>query len=78
LGTPLDLQHVASHDGAVSKLLRTLWSRVAGFVDDSLPMPPDQREERDWTPESDDKVSERRRLQIRIRMFEKRGKGGFR
>ena len=77
-GLALDLECVPSHDVAVLRLLRSLWSRVVALVDDSLPMPPEQRAARDWTPESSESGSARRRLRLRLHMLEKRGKGGFR
>jgi hypothetical protein len=60
----------------VRKWIGALWTRAIAFVDDALPMPPDQRQERDWTPESPQSVSDRRRLRLRLHMLEKRGKGG--
>lgn len=62
-----------------------MWNRVlqlvrwfGGQVEDSLPMPPDQREERDWFSESDEERSKRRLLRLRLHLLEKRGKGGYR
>ena len=66
------------HDGGVLRMLRALWSRIVAFVDDSLPMPPDQREARDWTPETDEAISARRRLRMKLDKFERRGRGDFR
>ena len=74
----LDLQWRSSQDEAVLKLLRSLWSRVIGVADDSFPMPPGEREERDWTPESSETTSERRRLRVKLMILEKKGKGGKR
>jgi hypothetical protein len=62
--------------------VRTLLSRVSrwltGTVDDALPMPPDDRAAREWTPESGEEVSRRRLLRLRLHLLEKRGKGGYR
>lgn len=62
-----------------------MWNRLLRMsrwfgrqVDDALPMPPDQREERDWVPESPRERAGRRLLRIRLQMLEKRGKGGYR
>jgi hypothetical protein len=48
------------------------------MLDDSLPMPPDQREARDDAELAEPERSERRRLRLRIRRYEKEGKGGYR
>jgi hypothetical protein len=56
------------------RFLRRLWS----FLDDALPMSPGDRAERDWTPESGDVESARRKLRLKLHMLEKRGKGGYR
>jgi hypothetical protein len=62
----------------VAALLRQAWKRVLGLLDDALPVPPDQQEERDWTGESSEQVASRRRLRLRLHLLEKRGKGGYR
>jgi hypothetical protein len=74
----LDLQWRSSQDGAVLRLLRAIWTRVIGVVDDSFPMPPDEREERDWTPESSEAVSQRRRLRVKFMTLQQRERGGKR
>lgn len=58
--------------------LRTAWRRVIAFIDDALPMPPGERDERDSAGEDREELSSRRRRRIRIRLLEKRGKGGYR
>ena len=58
--------------------LRRAFARIIEFIDDSAPMPPDQREERDWTPRSNEEVAQRRRLRLKLHLLEKRGKGGYR
>jgi hypothetical protein len=74
----LDLESRPPHDWPVLRVLRSLWSRVTRVIDDSFPMPPAEREERDWTPESSETVSDRRRLRLRLVLLEKRGRGGKR
>jgi hypothetical protein len=69
---------IGRYTAAVWTWLRARWTRFVAFVDDSLPMPPDQRRERDWTPEDSESVSRRRRLRLKVGLREKRGKGGFR
>jgi hypothetical protein len=64
--------------GPVLKWVRSVWSRATGVIDDSLPMPPDEREERDWMPESSETVSERRRLRVKLMILGQREKGGRR
>lgn len=54
------------------------WWAIRAFLDDALPMPPRQRKERDWTALSDGEESEQRQQRLRLRMLEKRGKGGYR
>lgn len=58
------------------------WARLrhwmANVLDDSLPMPPEQRDAREWTPEPDPVRSDRRKSRLRLHMLEKRGKGGYR
>jgi hypothetical protein len=51
---------------------------IVGFVDDSMPMPPEQRDEREWTPRSNEEISQRRLLRLKLHLLEKRGKGGYR
>jgi hypothetical protein len=58
--------------------LRRFLGRLGAFVDDSLPFPAEQREERDATGLSSTEESERRQRRFRIAMLEKRGKGGYR
>ena len=58
----------------VSRILRSLGT----LLDDVLPMPPDQREQRSWTPLSGNEVARRRRQRLDLHLLEKRGKGGFR
>jgi len=75
---PLDLECWPFHDGGVLERLRSFWSRLAGVIDDSLPMPPEQRRERDWTGETSGEEAERRQLELQLELLEKKGKGGFR
>ena len=58
----------------VSRILRS----VGALIDDALPMPPDQREQRSWTPLSGNEVARRRRQRLDLHLLEKRGKGGLR
>jgi hypothetical protein len=60
------------------KWIRAAWARLARFVDDALPIPPDQREERDWSGETGEQEAARRKRRFQLRMLEKRGKGGYR
>lgn len=62
----------------VTRWLRRTLDRLLRFTDDALPVPPDQRAEREWTPESGDSQSRRRKLRLKLHMLEKRGKGGYR
>jgi len=55
-----------------------LLSRLLAFIDDSLPMPPDEREERDTADLPPDEVVNGRRARLKARFFEKEGKGGYR
>jgi len=55
-----------------------LLSRIRALIDDALPMPVDQRAERDEAGIPDAELSARRRRRLRIRLFEKEGKGGYR
>ncbi|MEO7869207.1 MAG: hypothetical protein ABIS42_01215 [Candidatus Limnocylindria bacterium] len=48
------------------------------LIDDALPMPPSQREQRDWVPESGEEVARRRSLRLKLHLLSKRGKGGYR
>jgi hypothetical protein len=48
------------------------------LVDSALPLPPDQRDEREWMPGSDREQSAARRRRLKLRLLEKRGKGGYR
>jgi hypothetical protein len=60
---------------------KNLWARIAAWIDDALPMPPDQREERDETQDAgttDAELSKRRQTRLRIRAKEKEGKGTWR
>ena len=52
--------------------------RLMDLIDDALPMPPSQRTERDWVPESSDEVARRRSLRLKLHLLSKRGKGGYR
>ncbi len=61
-----------------SRLISRALRSMMAFVDDALPMPNDQREERDSVPTSGEEMSRRRRLRLKIRMLEKGGRGGFR
>jgi hypothetical protein len=65
-------------DRGVAGLLRTAWRRVIAFIDDALPMTPGEREERDSAGQDPEELSNRRQRRIRIRLLEKRGKGGYR
>ena len=58
--------------------MRRTWQWVAGAIDDSLPMPPDQRAKRDWSGEGSDAESARRTLRMKLHLLEKRGTGGYR
>ena len=58
----------------VSRILRSLGT----LLDDVLPMPPDQREQRSWTPLSGNEVARRGRQRLDLHLLEKRGKVGFR
>ena len=58
--------------------LRRFLHGLLAILDDAAPMPPDQRAERDWTPDTSEAESARRRLRLRLHGFEKSGKGGFR
>jgi hypothetical protein len=53
-------------------------SRIRALIDDSLPMPVDQRAERDEAGMPDPELTARRRRRLRIRLYKKEGKGGFR
>jgi hypothetical protein len=55
-----------------------VWRWLRSALDDTLPMPAKQRDERDWTPMGDGEASQRRLQRLRLHMLEKRGKGGFR
>ena len=59
-------------------ILGSLWRSIRSVVDNALPLPPDQREDRDWTPTPDQEQSARRKLRLKLHMLEKRGKGGYR
>ncbi len=56
------------------RFLRRLWS----LLDEALPMSPGDRAERDWTNETGDAESARRKQRLKLLMLEKRGKGGYR
>lgn len=60
--------------GPVRRFLRGL----GAFFDDALPMPGEQREERDAAGLSGAEEAQRRQRRFRIAMLEKRGKGGYR
>lgn len=60
------------------RILAVLWARVGREVEDAVPMPPDEREERDWSGESSEEEAERRQAQIRLQVHEKDGHGGAR
>jgi hypothetical protein len=47
-------------------------------MDDTLPMTPEERQERDWTGETSRGEAERRQLELQLQLFEKKGKGGTR
>lgn len=65
-------------DDALVSAVGRYWRAVKSFLDDALPMPPGQRQERDWTPDAGEDQSRRRKLRLRLHMLEKRGKGGYR
>ena len=46
------------------------------LADDVLPMTAEDREERDWTGETSKEEAERRELEMRIEMLEKKSRGG--
>lgn len=52
-----------------------LWHRLLAILDDLLPMPPDQRRERE--DDGRDRSPERRQW-LKFHMLSKRGKGGTR
>lgn len=76
----LVLQVHSSHSGVhlVTSLLSRLRAIVGRFIDDSLPMTIEDRDERDWTGETSAEEAERRELRFQMEMLEKRGKGGVR
>jgi hypothetical protein len=55
--------------------LKGIWARITAWVDDALPMPPDQRAERDEAGIPPEELAERRRTRLEIRGYEKRGQG---
>lgn len=59
-------------------LVRRALAWVVALVDDSLPMSPDERDQRDWTPLSSDDLAHRRQLRLKLHLLGKRGKGGYR
>jgi len=63
---------------SIFRILSGIRTRIGSWIDDSLPMPADQREERDRTGESGEQEAARRKRRFRLRMLEKRGKGGYR
>lgn len=63
---------------SIFRVLTGIRARIGSWIDDALPMPADQRQERDWTGEPGEEEAARRRRRLRIHMFEKRGKGGYR
>jgi hypothetical protein len=62
---------ISSVIGRVAKIGRRFWL----FLDRILPGPPG---EADWTGESPETDSARRKLRIRLHMLAKGGKGGYR
>jgi len=46
------------------------------LADDVLPMSAEERDERNWTGETSKHEAERRELEIRIEMLEKKSRGG--
>jgi len=46
------------------------------LADDVLPMSAEERDERNWTGETSKDEAERRELEIRIEMLEKKSRGG--
>ena len=52
--------------------------RLMDLIDDALPMPPSQRQQRDRVPESGEEVARRRSLRLKLHLLSKRGKGGYR
>jgi hypothetical protein len=60
------------------KAIASALRRIVALIDDALPMPGDQREQRDWTPMDSEEVARRRRLRLKLHMAGKRGKGGYR
>ena len=57
---------------------RRIGKRLRTVADDLLPMSPGQREAREWTAESGEEQSARRKVRLRLHLLEKRGKGGYR
>jgi hypothetical protein len=59
-------------------LVSRAWRRITAAADDVLPMPADDRPEREWTGESSQAESAGRLRRFKLHMLEKRGKGGYR
>jgi hypothetical protein len=74
----LDADASEVDDGAVTAWLKAAWRRIGSLLDDALPMPSEQRDEREWTPISGDEQSDQRKRRLKLHMLEKRGKGGYR
>ena len=58
------------------------FGRVMGWLgriaDDALPMPAEQRDQREWSGQSAQEQTELRKLRLKLHILENRGKGGYR
>jgi len=63
---------------SVFRVLAAIRTRIGSWIDDALPMPADQRNDRDRSGKTSEEEAAGRRRRFRIRMREKRGQGGFR
>jgi hypothetical protein len=71
----IDEQCSARQHRLVSARTASWWRRLLEALDDHAPMPPDQRAERDRRAPDD---FAERQARFKLRMLEKRGKGGSR
>jgi hypothetical protein len=74
----LDADASEVDDSTVIAWLKAALRRIGFFLDDALPMPPEQRNELEWTTISGDEQSDQRKRRLKLHMLEKRGKGGYR
>jgi hypothetical protein len=63
---------------SILRVVAGIRARLGSLIDDALPMPVDQRAERDRTGDTGEAEAARRQRQLRMEMLEKRGKGGYR